>query len=95
MSRKKKKPKSQRHLRIAVLISGTGTGLQNLIDRIADGRLPHVQIALVISSRSDTEGVQRANVQVYLGKDPRVLNYADAPPERGGWGATLVWLRLP
>ena len=39
------------------------------------------------------KGVQRANVQVYLNKDPRVLNFIDAPPERGGWGATLVWLR--
>ena len=41
------------------------------------------------------KGVQRANVQVYLSKDSRVLNFVDAPPERGGWGATLVWLRVP
>ena len=83
MSRKKKKPKSQRSLRIAVLISGAGTSLQNLIDRIADGRLPHVQIALVISSRSDTEGVQRANaaglpVDIIRVKDsPQVERFSD------------------
>lgn len=46
--------------RLGVLISGEGTGLQNLIDRIADGRLPGVEIAIVISSRDDCQGVPRA-----------------------------------
>lgn len=49
-----------RRFRIAVLISGAGSSLQNLIERIADGRLPGVEIALVISSRSSVEGVERA-----------------------------------
>lgn len=60
MSRHNKKEKPRKSLRIAVLISGGGTGLQNLIDRIADGRLPGVEIPIVISSRSDVEGVARA-----------------------------------
>lgn len=47
-------------LRLAVLISGAGTTLQNLIERIADGRLPDTEIAIVISSRSNVEGVARA-----------------------------------
>ncbi len=38
-------------------------------------------------------GVQRANVQAFLARHPEVERFADAPPERGGWGATLVWLR--
>lgn len=38
-------------------------------------------------------GVQRAVVQSLLANHPLVLRYADAPPERGGRGATLVWLR--
>lgn len=38
-------------------------------------------------------GVQRAQIQRRLADDPRVTRYADAPPGRGGWGATLVWLR--
>jgi dsDNA-specific endonuclease/ATPase MutS2 len=38
-------------------------------------------------------GVQRANVQAFLARHPDVERFADAPPERGGWGATLVWLR--
>lgn len=40
-------------------------------------------------------GVQRAQVQKLLRNDPRVEAYADAPGDRGGWGATLVRLREP
>ena len=39
------------------------------------------------------KGVQRARVQKLLARDRRVEHFADAPPGRGGWGATLVWLR--
>lgn len=39
------------------------------------------------------KGIQRAQVQALLARDPRVERFADAPPGRGGWGATLVWLR--
>jgi DNA-nicking Smr family endonuclease len=38
-------------------------------------------------------GVQRASVQALLSRHPLVVSYADAPPERGGWGATVVRLR--
>lgn len=38
-------------------------------------------------------GTQRASVQAFLSRHPLVQTYADAPPERGGWGATLVRLR--
>jgi DNA-nicking Smr family endonuclease len=38
-------------------------------------------------------GVQRAIVQSLLAGHPLVAGYADAPPERGGRGATLVRLR--
>jgi DNA-nicking Smr family endonuclease len=38
-------------------------------------------------------GVQRKAIQSMLARDPRVARFADAPPERGGFGATLVWLR--
>ena len=38
-------------------------------------------------------GVQRAIVQSLLARHPLVAGYADAPQERGGWGATLVRLR--
>ena len=47
-------------IRLAVLISGGGTTLQNLIDRIADGRLA-AEIVAVISSRADAYGIERAD----------------------------------
>lgn len=46
-------------LKIGVLISGSGTNLQALIDRIADGSL-NAQIALVVSSRPGVKGIERA-----------------------------------
>jgi DNA-nicking Smr family endonuclease len=38
-------------------------------------------------------GVQRTIVQSLLERHPLVARYFDAPPERGGWGATVVVLR--
>ncbi len=40
-------------------------------------------------------GVQRDRVQKLLGRDPRVAGFHDAPPERGGWGATIAYLERP
>ncbi len=41
------------------------------------------------------KGVQRARVQQLLAQHPLVESFSDAPASRGGWGATIVWLRLP
>ena len=49
-----------RPLHLAVLISGTGTTLANLAERIADGRLRNVEIKLVVSSRREVRGVEIA-----------------------------------
>ena len=46
-------------LKIGVLISGSGTNLQALIDRIAAGEL-NAQIVLVVSSRPSAAGLKRA-----------------------------------
>ena len=46
-------------LKIGVLISGSGTNLQALIDRIASGSL-NAEIVLVISSRPSAAGLKRA-----------------------------------
>jgi formyltetrahydrofolate-dependent phosphoribosylglycinamide formyltransferase len=45
--------------RLAVLISGGGTTLQNFIDRIADGRM-QAEIVRVISSNPRAFGIERA-----------------------------------
>jgi formyltetrahydrofolate-dependent phosphoribosylglycinamide formyltransferase len=47
-------------LRLGVLLSGGGTTLQNLLDRIGDGRLPGVVIACVVSSKAVAGGLERA-----------------------------------
>lgn len=46
-------------LRIAVLLSGSGTTLQNLIDKTKSGELP-AEVVAVISSRKDAYGIVRA-----------------------------------
>ncbi len=39
------------------------------------------------------KGYQRARVQKLLSTHPLVLRYRDAPATRGGWGATIAWLK--
>ena len=59
--------------RVAVLISGGGTNLRAIIDRLAAGELPHVELALVVSSRKNAGGLDRADragiKHVYIGKE--------------------------
>lgn len=64
-------------LRIAVLVSGEGTSLQNLIDRIGDGRLPGVQIVVVISSRILAGAVERARRAGLSAEIIRVKDWLD------------------
>lgn len=46
-------------LQLAVLVSGSGTTLQNLIDRIKDQSL-NARIAVVVASRPGIKGIERA-----------------------------------
>ena len=46
-------------INLAVLVSGSGTTLQNLLDQIADGGLD-ARVKLVIASRPGIGGIQRA-----------------------------------
>ena len=38
-------------------------------------------------------GVQRNRVRKHLERSPFVESFQDAPGDRGGWGATIAWLR--
>lgn len=58
---------------VVVLLSGTGSNLQALIDSTADGENP-VRIAAVIANRSDAHGLQRAQA---AGIATRVLEHGD------------------
>ncbi len=49
-----------RAVRTAVLVSGGGTNLQALLDKKAEGALPHVDFVRVISSRPDAYALTRA-----------------------------------
>ena len=49
-----------RKARIAVLVSGGGTNLQAILDAQAAGRLPHGEVALVISNRTGAYALERA-----------------------------------
>ncbi len=46
-------------MKIAVLLSGSGTTLENIFEHIERGELP-VEVAVVISSRKDAYGIERA-----------------------------------
>ena len=47
-------------LRLGVLISGSGSNLQAIIEAIESQQLPGVEIALVVSNKADAYGLQRA-----------------------------------
>ena len=40
-------------------------------------------------------GVQRRIVRAALARSPFVVSFADATPDRGGWGATVAMLKAP
>lgn len=47
-------------LRVAVLVSGGGTNLQAIIDRVADGTITNAQIVSVISNNKNAYALERA-----------------------------------
>jgi len=58
---------------------------------LAEARRAGLDEVRIVHGRG--RGVQRALVRRVLGGMPEVAAFADAPPARGGWGATLVRLR--
>jgi formyltetrahydrofolate-dependent phosphoribosylglycinamide formyltransferase len=46
--------------RMAVLISGYGSNLESIMTAVEEGRLPGVELALVVSNRQEAFGIKRA-----------------------------------
>ena len=69
-------------LRIALLISGGGTTAREILRACKDGRLPHVEPALVIASKPEAGGVQKVLAEDMAEKDVVVIR-----PERGNPGS--------
>jgi len=47
-------------INLAVLISGSGTNLQAIIDAVETGKIPSAKVAIVISNRAGAYGLERA-----------------------------------
>ncbi|MBF0189587.1 MAG: phosphoribosylglycinamide formyltransferase [Magnetococcales bacterium] len=62
-------------LAVGVLISGSGSNLQALIDRMAEGSVP-ARIALVISNQAEAYGLERARL---AGIPTRVIHHRAFP----------------
>ncbi|QBD83649.1 phosphoribosylglycinamide formyltransferase [Ktedonosporobacter rubrisoli] len=54
------RPEATKPARLAVLVSGSGSNLQALIDALESQQLPGAQIVLVVSNKADAYGLQRA-----------------------------------
>jgi len=67
-------------LSLGVLISGGGSTLENLIERIGDGRLRRVRIRQVVSSRGNVRGVEIARC---ASLPLEIVRKQDYPDERG------------
>lgn len=71
--------------RLVLLLSGTGSNLQAIIDAIEAGRLP-AKLVAVISNRADAAGLQRA---ARHGIPSQVISHHDHP-DRASFDATLA-----
>ncbi|HLM09611.1 MAG TPA: formyltransferase family protein, partial [Thermoleophilaceae bacterium] len=72
--------------RIAVLISGTGSNLQALIDDLQDAP---IEIIGVVSSRADARGLERADA---AGLETAVFSLAEEPDRDRRDAALASWL---
>lgn len=68
-------------LRLALLISGGGTTMREIIRASNDGRLPMVKSVLVIASRPDAGGIAKALEEGMCSGDVMVINPHEFPDE--------------
>jgi phosphoribosylglycinamide formyltransferase-1 len=64
-------------LKLAVLVSGGGTNLQALIDQIEQKKLPGVEIAVVISNKTNAYALERARKHGISAEVIQKKEYAD------------------
>jgi formyltetrahydrofolate-dependent phosphoribosylglycinamide formyltransferase len=76
--------------RIAVLISGFGSNLQAIIDAVAEGKLPGMEIAVVVSNRRDAYGLERARRAGIPTEYHPLKPYRDAGRTRQEYDADLA-----
>jgi dsDNA-specific endonuclease/ATPase MutS2 len=62
--------------------------VEEYLKQCLDASMPEVRLI-----HGKGVGVQRKIVRSILEKHPGVVSFRDAPPEAGGWGATIVILR--
>ncbi|ASN51344.1 phosphoribosylglycinamide formyltransferase [Sinomonas sp. R1AF57] len=73
-------------MRIVVLVSGTGSNLQALIDAVESGDLAGVEIAAVGADREGTYGIERSED---AGLETFIVNF-NSFPTRDEWDAALT-----
>lgn len=70
--------------KLVILISGSGTNLQAVIDAITSGDIPNAVICLVISNRKNAFGLERARISniktAYLNLVPYGQRYPSLDP---------------
>jgi DNA-nicking Smr family endonuclease len=62
-----------------------------LVDYIEACRQKNIFAVRIIHGKG--KGILKKRLQSLLKKHPLVASFKDAPPEAGGWGATLVELK--
>ena len=73
-------------MKIAVFVSGGGTNLQAIIDRIESGELKNVEIALVIASNDSAYALTRASEHGI----PSIVMSVKSYPDREAWDEAVV-----
>lgn len=73
-------------MRIVVLVSGTGSNLQSVIDAVASKELADVEIAAVGADKHGTYGVERSEA---VGIETFVVNFKDYE-DRAEWNHALT-----
>lgn len=73
-------------MRAVFLVSGSGSNLQAVLDAVAEGQLPLLEVAAVGADKHDTGGVARA---AEAGYETFVVNFKDFD-DRAEWNHELV-----